>query len=160
MEDGEIIVEGSYEDVKNHDKFKSYAQSNLSLESEETSEVKAETPDPRTETSTGKLIEAEGRQEGRVSLLHYLHYIRLMNSLVFLLTVSLYCLGEGVLVLSNFVLVEEISLSEHFKSLLLWRTQCCHYFLHLQHEIHQTVLDKTMHAPLSRPSAQQVHLRH
>ena len=173
MEAGEVVVEGSYEDIKNHDKFKSYAQSNTLVESEEKSqtEIKEEESGAVVQADTGKLIEVEGRQEGRVSLMHYLHYIRLMNSFVFLVIVSLYCVSEGVVVLCNLVLaqwtdkaaVEDLSLSEHSKYiayygglnvvvfLLTFVYNIWTYFRMTIPSIkmHQTVLEKTMHAPLS-----------
>ena len=173
LEEGEIVLDGSYDEIKTQEKFQAYAQSNTTLteEAEESDEKDEVKPDPVNETSDGKLVDVEGRQEGRVSLLHYLHYIRLMNSAVFLCIVSLYLLGEAIMVVCNFVLAEwtdraaeeNLSLTEHSKYIIYYGAlngvmfvisfiyNIWVYFRMTIPSIkmHQTVLERTMHAPLS-----------
>ena len=55
MEEGKVLIEGSYEEIKNHDKFKAYAQSNPT-KARETEETKEKESVAGGEISTGKLI--------------------------------------------------------------------------------------------------------
>ena len=173
IDEGKIILQGSYQFLKNNDTFKEFTQSAHHEEASEKEEKQLEKQSEGVkEEMTGENItKAEERQEGRVSLKNYFYYIKLINTWVFLLIVSLYAVGEGLMVGCNLVLAQwtdqvalkRLTLEEHYHFILIYGgLNLCvcgisvvyniwTYFAMTKpsRKMHKSILERTMHAPLS-----------
>ena len=173
IDDGEIVLSGSYDTIKKNEIFLEFTKtvSQGKSDKDEVGEVEENTNERTKSRDDEKLIEEEGMQDGRVSLKNYLHYIKLINSWIFFLIVSLYGVGEALMVGCNLVLAEwtdkvavkTLTLDEHLQYILFYgglNIAVClvsvvyniwTYFAMTKpsKKMHKSVLDRTMHAPLS-----------
>merc|ERR1719189_2074772 len=132
---------------------------------EEVIEEKVEMEDEDKKTD-GKMMTKEVKTEGRVSIRHYKYYFSSMNAGLFVLVVLLFLGAEAFKVGSNLVLAEWTA---HFSEDMNWNYIGYYSLLGLfctttgmlstigaafrsaaaSQKIHEALLDKTMHAPLS-----------
>ena len=170
LDDGRIVLQGSYEDIKNDAKFQAYAQTyKESIEDEE--EEKMDDMSSTKDINAEKMIVDEKRQHGRVNIMNYVHYIKILNPVIFFLIVSLYFVGEGLMVGCNLILVEwtdrvaveTLSMSQHSKYIAYYGgLNVCMFLCSLVYNIwtfftmakasikmHNSLIEKVMHAPLS-----------
>ena len=170
FEDGNIILQGNFEEVKGDVKFKAYANSNVESVDDEKEEI-VEDKQNDQKNGTGKMIEDENRQEGRVNIKNLIHYIKIINPIIFSIIVSLYFVAEGFMVGCNLILVNwtdqvalnNLSLSQHSKYITYYGIlNACQFVSTMVYNIwtyfqmakasikmHSSLIDKTMHAPLS-----------
>ena len=173
IDEGKIVMQGSYQCLKNNATFNELTQSGHHEEVSEKEEKHLETESEgvKENMKSENITKAEEKQEGRVSLKNYFYYIKLINTWVFLLIVSLYAVGEGLMVGCNLVLaqwtdqvdVKRLSLEEHYHFILIYGglnlCVCCisvvyniwTYFAMTKpsRKMHKSILERTMHAPLS-----------
>ena len=170
FEDGNIILQGNFEEVKGDVKFKAYANSNVESVDDENEEIIEDKQNDK-KNGAGKMIEDENRQEGRVNIKNLIHYIKIINPLIFSIIVSLYFVAEGFMVGCNLILVNwtdqvalnNLSLSQHSKYIAYYGIlNACQFVSTMVYNIwtyfqmakasikmHSSLIDKTMHAPLS-----------
>ena len=175
LDEGKIVLQGKYDSIKDNNLFQEFTNSSVSSHCEdnvesEQSEMES-TKKTQQQRTPERLINEEDRQEGRVSLLNYVHYFREINFFIFLLIVSLYVVGEAIMVGCNLILsqwtdqaaTQILSMDEHLKYIGLYAglnvAMCIvsviyniwTYFAMTKpsRKMHQTLLEKTMHAPLS-----------
>ena len=175
---GKIILQGSFQCLKSNETFKEFTQSTLqskqnivSTSENEEKPLETKSEGVKEEMPTQNITEKEKRQEGRVSLKNYSYYVKLINTWVFLMIISLYALGEGLMVGCNLVLAQwtdqvalkRLTLEEHHYFILIYGglnlCVCCisvvyniwSYFAMTKpsRKMHKSVLERTMHAPLS-----------
>ena len=133
--------------------------------------------DPLVSSKDSKLDEAdniikeEERQDGRVGLKNYIHYIKMVNIYIFLFIIFLFALGEGIMVLCNLVLTdwtnkafeEILSLEKHSKYILsygglnvlmcivsvIYNVWIYFALTKPSRKMHDSIMNRTMHAPLT-----------
>ena len=171
FDEGNIVLQGNYEDVKKDVKFQAYAQSYKESVEEENEQIVDNSLNNNEVVEAQKMIEEEKRQQGRVNIMNFIHYIKIINPVIFILIVSLYFLGEGLMVGCNLILVdwtdkvavENLSLSEHSTYIAYYGgLNACMFLCSSIYNIwtffsmakasvimHRSLIDKTMHAPLS-----------
>ena len=172
MDEGEIVLQGTFNSLKEDETFLRITQSTLNRKKETDNQSPvSDKGSRREEFSEKKIIEEEGRQEGRVSLKNYLHYIQIINTTIFLIIVSLYAVGEGIMVGGNLVLVQwtdqvgknSLTLDQHLNYILYYGALNVAMLLvsvvyniwtymamtKPSEKLHKLILDRTMRAPLS-----------
>ena len=173
IDEGKIVIQGSYQCLKNNQAFKEFTQSAHHEEAsvKEEKHVETESEGVKENLTSENITKAEEKQEGRVSLKNYFYYIKLINTWVFLLIVCLYAVGEGLMVGCNLVLaqwtdqvaIKRLTLEEHYHFILIYGglnlCVCCisvvyniwTYFAMTKpsRKMHKSILERTMHAPLS-----------
>ena len=173
LDDGEIIFKGTFDEFKENSLYSEITQSKLNDKSKTDNQnpLSGNESQGNMECGEKKIIEEEERKEGRVSLKNYIHYIKIINVYIFMLIVSLYILGEAIMVGCNLVLVkwtdqvEEIDFKVEDHVNYIWYygglniAMCLvsgvyniwTYFAMTKpsQNLHKLILDQTMHAPLS-----------
>ena len=168
MDNGKIAEDGSLEELskKKDSAFKEFSSfiGNTDIETEEEIPQIIKTKPGNKED--GKLIAKEMKAEGRVSLKHYKFYLNSMNIWLFILVVFLFLIAEGFKVGGNLVLAYW---TENFDSSTNWnyigyysifavactlsgmvsQIGCQYRAAAASQKLHQSLLDKTMHAPMN-----------
>lgn len=167
--DGEIVDNGSLEELQQR-KNKFFAEMSQFVgkdnESEQEVQMKEAVKQVKKSTSNGKLIEKEKSAEGRVSVKHYWFYIKAMNPWLFLLTLFYFLAAEAFKVAGNLVLADwtdNFSPDSNLYYLgmytlmaiicsitgMLSQINCNNRCAAASVKLHESLLDRTMHAPLS-----------
>ena len=170
FDEGNIVLHGNYEEVKDDPKFRAYAQSGKESLEEHQEEIMNDIITDK-EACSEKMIEEEKRQQGRVNFMNYIHYIKIINPVIFVLIISLYFVGEGIMVGCNLILVNwtdqvalhNLTLSEHSKYIAYYGGLNAIQFVcvsiyniwtyfsmaKVSVKMHQSLIARTLHAPLS-----------
>merc|ERR1712032_1743779 len=164
MEEGFIRTQGSLDELtkKGNSSFQEFSSY---IGKEGISEVE-EDEEEEDKKAEGKMMTTEVKTEGRVSIKHYKYYFTSMNAGLFVLVVLLFLGAEAFKVGSNLVLAEWTA---HFSAETNWNYIGYYSLLGFfctatgmlstigaafrsaaaSEKIHEALLDKTMHAPLS-----------
>ena len=173
LDEGKIILQGKYEVIKDNPLFLDFTKSTVNENKEEDMEereVIVNIKDSKLDEADN-IIKEEERQDGRVGLKNYIHYIKMVNVYIFLFIVSLFALGEGIMVLCNLVLTdwtnkaseEILSLEEHSKYILsygglnvlmcivsvIYNVWIYFALTKPSRKMHDSIMNRTMHAPLT-----------
>ena len=173
LDDGKVTLHGNYDEIKENEIFLKFTQSSVARTADDSVKHGDQTKDDenKNDKASTKLIEEEERQDGRVSLLHYIHYIRDINTLIFIVILLLYLAGEAIMVGCNLILTkwtdktaeQFLTMNEHFKYITMYGglngAMCLVSFIYNiwtylamtkpSKKMHDNLLKKTMHAPLS-----------
>jgi len=168
MDNGKIVEDGSLEELskKNDSAFKEFSSfigtSNTDTEEEMPQIIKTKS----VNKEDGKLIAKEVKAEGRVSVKHYSFYLKSMNVGLFILVVLLFLVAEGFKVGGNLVLAfwtENFDPDTNWNYIgyysimalactlagMIGQISCQYRAAAASGKLHQSLLDKTMHAPMS-----------
>ena len=173
LENGKIIEEGTLQELRENEtsSFAEFSR-HVSLQDQDHVEAKHDQKVPevvtkKQEEPPGKLIEKEKSAVGRVSVRHYSYYFRAMKLPLVAIILVIYLSVEGFKVGGNLVLADWTEnagdksknwLYIGYYSLLAVLCATSGMFGQLtarfrmataSFKIHQSLLDKTMHAPLS-----------
>ena len=166
--DGRIVDQGTLEELQNKKSefFQEMEKFVGKEESEEAPEI-AKTAEKETKNKNdGKLIEQEKSSEGRVSLKHYIFYLKSMNMGLFFIVLFIFMSAEAFLVGGNLILSSWTSNynpetnAKYIGLYALMGALCsvCGMLSHIgigyrgaaaSDKLHRAMLEKTMHAPLS-----------
>ena len=176
IEEGEVVFQGTFEEVQTNQKFKAYTVSCSNIlqnvpEEEEEENIEFAEESHSKEIYEDKIIQEEKRQQGRVNYMNYVYYIKILNPFIFFLIVCFYFVGEGLMVGCNLILVdwtdkaaiESLSISVHSKYIAYYGSlNFCMFICSMTYNIwtyftmakasvkmHSFLIEKTMHAPLS-----------
>ena len=172
LQDGRLVEQGSLEQLRerNSETFQEFAEfiQNVETEGEKTEEQKDKKVEQKTpkDKEKGKLTSAETKAEGSVSWRHYLFYLRSMNIPLFVLVLAFFLATQAFKVGGNLVLAEWTkNFSQDsswtyigYYSLLLILGSLASMFsqagcqlraVEASRKIHHSLLEKTMHAPMS-----------
>lgn len=168
FDDGHIVDDGTLEElqVRKSKVFEEMAEF-VGKNNEHEDEGRAdEITETKKDSNDGKLIQKEKSEEGRVSVKHYWFYLKSMNIWLFMLALFYFVTAEAFKVAGNLVLADWTDNFEPGNNLyylgmytlmaiicsitgMLSQVNTNNRCAAASVKLHESLLDKTMHAPLS-----------
>ena len=168
FDDGHIVDDGTLEElqVRKSKVFEEMAEF-VGKNNEHEDEGRAdEITEKKKDRNDGKLIQKEKSEEGRVSVKHYWFYLKSMNIWLFMLALFYFATAEAFKVAGNLVLADWTDNFEPGNNLyylgmytlmaiicsitgMLSQVNTNNRCAAASVKLHESLLDKTMHAPLS-----------